>query len=234
MGAQTPGVQVMSQFAVARGLTDNSKVYSARVSCAVRMGEAQGVHIVQVRAAGDAGGNGGPMKGSNISSGAAAALSGGRDVTGARASAALLYGPTSASGGLANSSAGSSAALHNPYARFLWQPPYVLPPQLVGGATSANVLSPSALLYQHQQQQALFAGLAAGNSTLLAYSAAMARAHVADAAAAAAAGHQLPPHAVPLTLALPGQPFYDAPGSVGGMEEGASLPEAAPTGADSS
>jgi hypothetical protein len=36
--------------AVARSTPDNRKVYSARVSCIVRDGEAQGVHIVQVRA----------------------------------------------------------------------------------------------------------------------------------------------------------------------------------------
>jgi hypothetical protein len=35
--------------AVARSLADNSKAFSARVTCIVRSGEAQGVHVVQVR-----------------------------------------------------------------------------------------------------------------------------------------------------------------------------------------
>lgn len=196
MGAQCPGVQVMSQFAVARGLTDNSKAFSARVSCAVRVGEAQGIHLVQVRAAevpvgGGAGGGG------------KSTMSGPREAATARAglyppvgSMGGFGGPTSglasgmSGGGIPNMSAsfhqllasyGTPAASAAQYSRLLAGQPW----GAYGGASST--LPPaSLLLYQQQQQQAL-AGLT-GAGTAASYAAAIARASALPGARAALPG----------------------------------------------
>lgn len=49
MSVVMPGASLMSQFAVARSVVGNRKMFSARVSCIVRDSTIQGIHIVQVR-----------------------------------------------------------------------------------------------------------------------------------------------------------------------------------------
>ena len=184
----------MSQFAVARGL-DNLKAYSARVSCAVRVGEAQGVHIVQVRAAdvgaptsihpsGGAGGAGTiPAKSGGLSSVM-------RDpYFRVMASGALRPGlPGMSSGGVPSAMHGLMGGLAQSqynytnlpsaqaYSRYLMQPQaYAMQPSLMAGAGSAG--APDMSMYH--QHQAL-----AGSGTLAAYAAAMARAQSSSAGAA--------------------------------------------------